>query len=761
MRRIGLMKLLLVLLFIVSFSAVYAVDCNLDANYTQDGNNNTCNNIYLNGNIWNTSGYNLTVSDDVYVNGTGGILDASAGDLVTVGALMIEDGGSYYATPNITKITSEDNGSATYAIDNDGILINNNGTFNITTAASTNLDIVGSASSENIYNLIISTSATVSYEVDDTIIANDLTVNGGTFRASSNTNQNLNVTGNVVVNTGQLGRGSTSEANTMRFGNLTVASGATYYATSAETIISENFNTADGTYTYNSGVLNITGTGNLNVSNNQDFGNLSIGQSGQNVTLILPSATNYISIYGWMDIEGGTFVGSGGAYNIRVRGSSTIGSGDNYSQFSGVYWYSSADVPALITNNFVVRTTDVDLAGYLNVSGNLTIEASQELVSDGYDVYVYDSIINSGTLNLSTNLSNQTTLTFGDHNNSGFRASSGAFTATNLTIQGANTTVANRWLINRSTFSTFNLTYFSIRNGNSTGPEYINITNNTGDNTGYWSYANGENCYNASYCTSGHCVHEVCRAESTYCGDGHCDTGESCSADCDSSESTSISASGSGGGASSTVSTTKKTLRFFSVDADEQITGNIFSTRIFITKITAVASEASSAAEITVSNYDSKPKSVSDPGKEVYQYLNIGSTVGVKSVEINFTVGASWLKENGINSEDIVMLHYKNNAWVELPTVHISGESYSATTDSFSVFAISSKVATEKPKELVSEAKQEEPESVPEPEEELATFYARDISSNESNLYIYAFMVLLIGLLYVNFTVIKSSEPEF
>ena len=56
------------------------------------------------------------------------------------------------------------------------------------------------------------------------------------------------------------------------------------------------------------------------------------------------------------------------------------------------------------------------------------------------------------------------------------------------------------------------------------------------NNAGYCGTAsNGDVCSIDTECSSGNCVHGVCRATSTYCGDGYCDVGEtdsSCSFDC-------------------------------------------------------------------------------------------------------------------------------------------------------------------------------------------------------------------------------------
>jgi hypothetical protein len=47
----------------------------------------------------------------------------------------------------------------------------------------------------------------------------------------------------------------------------------------------------------------------------------------------------------------------------------------------------------------------------------------------------------------------------------------------------------------------------------------------------YSGYTSGTNVVNLG-CAGGYCVHDICRAASTYCGDGYCDTGESCTSDC-------------------------------------------------------------------------------------------------------------------------------------------------------------------------------------------------------------------------------------
>jgi len=46
----------------------------------------------------------------------------------------------------------------------------------------------------------------------------------------------------------------------------------------------------------------------------------------------------------------------------------------------------------------------------------------------------------------------------------------------------------------------------------------------------YTGYTSGTSVTNLG-CAGGYCVHNICRSASTYCGDGYCDTGESCTSD--------------------------------------------------------------------------------------------------------------------------------------------------------------------------------------------------------------------------------------
>ena len=67
------------------------------------------------------------------------------------------------------------------------------------------------------------------------------------------------------------------------------------------------------------------------------------------------------------------------------------------------------------------------------------------------------------------------------------------------------------------------------------GETSVTITTSGGAGPGTGGQTNlksdGASCSVANECTNSFCVHNICRSASTFCGDGSCDSGESCSSD--------------------------------------------------------------------------------------------------------------------------------------------------------------------------------------------------------------------------------------
>jgi len=87
----------------------------------------------------------------------------------------------------------------------------------------------------------------------------------------------------------------------------------------------------------------------------------------------------------------------------------------------------------------------------------------------------------------------------------------------------------------------------------------------------------------------------------------------------------------------------------------------------------------------------------------VYAYIEINVSVesnNVESATISFKVSKSWLIENNVNKNEIVLMKYVNEKWITLDT-KITGEDeyyvyYEAKTPSFSIYAIATKTALAK-----------------------------------------------------------------
>jgi len=80
------------------------------------------------------------------------------------------------------------------------------------------------------------------------------------------------------------------------------------------------------------------------------------------------------------------------------------------------------------------------------------------------------------------------------------------------------------------------------------------------------------------------------------------------------------------------------------------------------------------------------------PPENTYALFDISAPPFEGSAEINFVIPSAILVDSGYSKTDVVMKHYTNNSWQNLPTYFVGEEcgatSYMATTTSFSPFAI-------------------------------------------------------------------------
>ncbi len=119
--------------------------------------------------------------------------------------------------------------------------------------------------------------------------------------------------------------------------------------------------------------------------------------------------------------------------------------------------------------------------------------------------------------------------------------------------------------------------------------------------------------------------------------------------------------------------------------------------------------------KITVVKLSGKPEYIAeDPTKVVaiYAYLEIGITADdkyvadddIESLKISFKVEQTWMEENNIDRETIVLMKYHNNEWQKLSTTVISEDAvyvhFESETTGFSTFAIAVSEGEEPTEEL-------------------------------------------------------------
>ena len=187
------------------------------------------------------------------------------------------------------------------------------------------------------------------------------------------------------------------------------------------------------------------------------------------------------------------------------------------------------------------------------------------------------------------------------------------------------------------------------------------------------------------------------------CGNGVCDgsdTCSSCSADCGACAATSSSGGGGGGGGGGSVSALSNSASFVvkDISPSNPAVVSISNNEIPVTSVTIDVASDISQARIQVTALKEQPASVTAISSPVYRYLEITTGIQSKDVvsaEIAFNVDRSWLLENGILKEDVVLLRFNEGRWVEMPTRYLmlqnNSHYYAASVGGFSVFAISKK----------------------------------------------------------------------
>ncbi|MFA5888503.1 MAG: S8 family serine peptidase, partial [Candidatus Nanoarchaeia archaeon] len=155
------------------------------------------------------------------------------------------------------------------------------------------------------------------------------------------------------------------------------------------------------------------------------------------------------------------------------------------------------------------------------------------------------------------------------------------------------------------------------------------------------------------------------------CGNGVCDgsdTCSSCSADCGACAATPSSGGGGGGGGGGgiSVSSNYASVVVKDISPANPAVFSINNPEIPVGEVKVDVASAIPQARMQITALKEQPSSVASVSSPVYRYLDISTGIQSKDVvsaEIAFNVDRSWLLENGILKDDVVLLRFNEGKW--------------------------------------------------------------------------------------------------
>jgi len=155
-----------------------------------------------------------------------------------------------------------------------------------------------------------------------------------------------------------------------------------------------------------------------------------------------------------------------------------------------------------------------------------------------------------------------------------------------------------------------------------------------------------------------------------------------------------------------TLQTTELIKTIPALQPGENTTISFDSSSTNIESIELTAATSIDSASISVYSSTEPPQGTETPQGTIYVYIsiNLSESELISEAIITFSIENAWLTEQGLDKNDVVMVHYHNGEWVELETeLLIEYETqtfYTATTDGFSTFAICCQTHSEETSEL-------------------------------------------------------------
>ncbi|MBD3202714.1 PGF-pre-PGF domain-containing protein, partial [Candidatus Woesearchaeota archaeon] len=184
-----------------------------------------------------------------------------------------------------------------------------------------------------------------------------------------------------------------------------------------------------------------------------------------------------------------------------------------------------------------------------------------------------------------------------------------------------------------------------------------------------------------------------------------------------------------------------------------------------ITRLTINTLNPEENVIITVTKFQEKPQDLEAYSGKVYDYLEIDKQniddLEITSAVIEFRVSKTWLNQNSIGQDRIVLLRYLDNEWVQLETSIVSSDSeyvtYETVTEGFSYFAVGVKEEVQEvtEPEQVHEEKEPEPTDKADAKPDTETEPETEPEEKEDTglnpmyiVYLFGFGIILAGVVY-------------
>ncbi len=157
-----------------------------------------------------------------------------------------------------------------------------------------------------------------------------------------------------------------------------------------------------------------------------------------------------------------------------------------------------------------------------------------------------------------------------------------------------------------------------------------------------------------------------------------------------------ISSTPSGGSITGPAEVEKISHTWFEIEPEVKTHLEISEELISITQIDLTVNKEVKNVKMTVEKLDAKPLEITkEPLGKTYQYLKIDKknleNDDIENVTIEFKINKTWIKENNVREEYIVLSKYTTQ-WVDLPTELVEENNdwiyYKSETNRFSIFVI-------------------------------------------------------------------------